>query len=287
MMMDCDDQPQQHRMTYHTLDYDRLLEVSTVKSNVFKNIVEALKVVITEANLIFTPEGIRLASVDTRKYALIHLGIDRDAFEIYHVPHKVVVGLDMIHLHKIFRTIVANDTLTFFVDKSNTSKLGLLIKNSERKAVNKFMIPMLQLPEYAVCDIREFEHAPPEIHSGDFQKICRDIASMGTEVIDITLFKKQLIFSSRESVIEHEVHVDVLNHTAMGGTGAETDIIQGTFFLKFLVGFSKAVHLSPRVRVMIQNSCPLILEYQIEALAKSSLKYVLSPVKTGDMGGAV
>ena len=77
-----------------------LLEVKTVQSGAFRVLVEALKEILTDTNLIFDESGIKMMATDSSETVLIHMKLEADKFESYHCPQKVVIGLNMNNLYK-------------------------------------------------------------------------------------------------------------------------------------------------------------------------------------------
>ncbi|KAJ3079190.1 hypothetical protein HK102_003965 [Quaeritorhiza haematococci] len=249
------------------------MEFKTVKSAIFKNLIKSLKFVLNEGNLVFTKHGMKMAAVDPRKIALVHLQIDESSFEFYHCDEDIVAGVDIGHLHRIVKTINANDTLSFFIDRHDKCKLGISLHNAEKQREVRYQLKLLQLTQYTITDSIEYDHYPPEVSSQEFQKICRDMASMGAQVVEIRNVNRQLIFKALGGIAEHKVIVNIVPMS--GEVQVPSSVVQGTFLIKFLIAFAKATHLSPRVKILLKNNCPLIIEYNVSSLGM--LQYVLSP----------
>lgn len=249
----------------------RILEAKTIKSALFKSLFEALKLVLTEGNLVFTPEGMKLVAIESNKMALVHLFIQADSFEVYNCPERMVLGVDIQTMYRCIKSVSSKDILTFFLDSSNTNKLGVSMENLEKGSFGRYEISLKKLREFTVNDALTFDHPPPEVASNVFQKICRDMQSHGTNIVEIKSLRDQLVFSAKDGDALHEVTLNVGNDS---GTPQNNDIAQNTFLLKFLVLFSKASHLAPRVKICLKNDLPLVLEYGINGIG--SLRYLLT-----------
>ena len=53
---------------------DKIIELKTVQTNAFKNLFESLKEILTDINIIFTPECMKIITMDqTTQTILVHL----------------------------------------------------------------------------------------------------------------------------------------------------------------------------------------------------------------------
>lgn len=257
----------------------RILEAKTIKSALFKSLFEALKLVLTEGNLVFTPEGMKLVAIESNKMALVHLFIQAESFEVYHCTERQVLGVDIQTMYRCIKSVSSKDILTFFLDDTSPNHLGISMENLEKGSFGRYQISLKKLREFTVNDALTFDTPPPEVASNVFQKICRDMQSHGTNIVEIKSLRDHLIFSAKDGDALHEVTLNV--GTESDAPRDSSEIVQNTFLLKFLVLFSKASHLSPRVKICLKNDLPLVLEYAITGIG--SLRYLLTPTEQTKM----
>ena len=62
---------------------ENILEVKTVQSCAFRILVEALKEILTDANLEFDQSGLKIMAMDSSHTVLVHLKLHADNFEYY------------------------------------------------------------------------------------------------------------------------------------------------------------------------------------------------------------
>ena len=62
---------------------DLLFQFKTVQSNVFRTLGEALKEILTDANIVFMPTGVKICAMDASQTVLVHLKLDAESFEEY------------------------------------------------------------------------------------------------------------------------------------------------------------------------------------------------------------
>ena len=70
-----------------------LLEIKTVQSSTFKQVVDALKEILMDVNLEFDETGMKIVALDNTRVVLVHLKLDADKFENYFCEKKLYVVL--------------------------------------------------------------------------------------------------------------------------------------------------------------------------------------------------
>ncbi len=256
-----------------------LFEIKTVQSSAFRTLIEALKEILTEANLEFDQNGIKVVAVDETHTNLVYLRLNADRFEHYYCPAKYVLGVNMIYLFKLIKTLENNDHLTFYLPAKNPNKLGIMMQNAEKQTTKNYFLKLfdtnvedIQVPPVNFTSII---HMP----SGDFQKICRDMNSLG-EKVEITSSSGDLIFKCLGDFAEQETIIRESTgsmRVQKQSGGAATDIVQGIYQLKHLFLFTKCTNLCPSIEIYLKNDAPLILRYTVANLGE--VKLVLAPVR--------
>ena len=257
-----------------------LFEIRTVQSGAFRTLIEALKEILAEANLEFDSTGIKIIDVDETHTVLTYLRLNADKFEYFYCQGNFVLGINMMYLFKLIKTLSNTDSLTLFLPASNPNKLGIRAENAEKRTTNTWMMKLfdtnvesIELPNIAFNTIINMP-------STDFQKICRDFNTMA-EKLEITSSNSDLIFRcigdfvDGETVILSESDGSVKMQKAAAASG--TEIVQGIFELKYLVMFTKCTNLCQSIELYLKNDYPLILRYQVANLGE--VRLVLAPQK--------
>ena len=263
-----------------------LFEIKTVQSGAFRTLIEALKEILTEANLEFDSQGIKVMAVDETHTVLVYLRLHSDRFESYYCPSKFVLGVNMIYLFKLIKTMGNNDSLTLYLPASNPNKLGIRMENSEKSTVTNYFLKLFD------TDVEDIQipnlNFPSIIHlpSADIQKICRDMNALGEKLdVEITSSGSDLIFKCMGDFAEQETIISENNTSVkvQKNTNAN-EIVQGLFQLKHLVLFTKCTSLCPSIELYLKNDYPLILRYTVANLGE--VKLVLAPMKNKQGGTA-
>lgn len=58
-----------------------IVEAKTVQTSAIRTLIEALKCILVEMNLIFDSEGIRMVAMDNTRTVMVHLRLAADKFE--------------------------------------------------------------------------------------------------------------------------------------------------------------------------------------------------------------
>ncbi len=253
-----------------------LLELMTVQTNAIKVLVEALKEILTEANIEFNETGLKIVAMDSSKTILVHLKLNSDKFEKYVCKKKMIVGVSMSNLFKLIKTITNADSLTFYIDESNLNVLGIVIANSDKNSITTFELNLMDLNE-------EHINIPPQefdsiitMPSVDFQKICRDMNNL-SDTIEIKSVGSQLIFSCKGEFARQETK---LGEAHEGGicflkNNEISSITQGYYNLKYLVLFTKCTALCPSIEIYMKNNFPILITFAVGNLGQ--LKLALAP----------
>jgi len=262
-----------------------LFEIRTVQAGAFRVLIEALKEILTEANLEFDQNGIKVMSVDETHTVLVYLRLHNDRFENYYCPAKYILGVNMIYFFKLIKTMGNNDNLTLYLPASNPNKLGIRMENSEKSTVTNYFLKLFDtnVDEISIPNLN-FSNVI-HMQSLDLQKICRDMNALGEKLdMDITSSGPDLIFRCEGDFAEQETVMSENNSTLKiqrnGGTA--TEVVQGVFQLKHLVLFTKCTSLCPSIEMYLKNDYPLILKYTVANLGE--IKLVLAPIKNKESG---
>jgi proliferating cell nuclear antigen len=250
-----------------------LLEIETMQAITFKQVIDSLKEILMDVNLEFDETGMKIIALDNSHLVLVHLKLDADRFERYFCEKKLYVGINMLKLHMLIKTITNNDMLTLFVERDDPNHLGIRIENQEKNRRTTYKLSMLDINVLNVsippADFETIITMP----SVDFQKIIRDSHNLA-DLIEIRNVGNQLMFSckgdfcTQETVLgtdkNHNIQIDK-------GSSKEHEIIQGVYSLKYLATFTKCTNLSNVVEIHIKNTYPLVLQYSVASLGSIRL----------------
>lgn len=253
-----------------------ILEAKTINATPFKTLFEALKAMITEANLVFSENGLRMAAIDTHQNAFVHLSIPSTSFELFHCEERLVLGVDIPVVQKVIKTAKLGDTLSFIVHEDSRDKLRICIENAERLSDAVYPMPLRSLAEYKVRDALTFREAPPAIASAELLGYCRNMLTLQSTKVEIQYLGDELKFIALDGNPPARYTIKLNRPAPKDDSQPEKtpELARGVFLLQFLQHVTKATALSQRVHLYIQPTDPLLIcEYSVGGLG--TLKYAL------------
>lgn len=245
----------------------------SVQSGAIKTLFEALKEVLTDVNIEFDEQGMKIQTMDGTKVAVVHLRLVAESFVLYRCNVPCKLGICMSSLYRLLKPSGNDDTITMYVHSDDTARLHIKIENNKKNSIIHSQLKLLDIDE-EILEIppAEFDSVIT-MPSNDFQKICRDMKSIA----------ETLIIESKGNCFSMAVEGDIgdisiqLGETTTGLVYSQKsdEIIKGKFDLGILNQFVKSSPLCSQVEIFLKKDYPLILLYSVANLG--SLKFILAP----------
>jgi proliferating cell nuclear antigen len=253
---------------------EKIMELKTVQTGPFKTLIEALKEILTDTNIEFTENAMKIITMDPTQTILVHLKLENN-FEYYYCKHKMFIGVNMLNFFKLIRALTNNDALTLFIEADNINLLGIRIENGEKNSVTTYYLNLIEVNEttYQIPPA-QFESIIT-MPSGDFNKICRDMINL-SDVIEIKSVGTQIIFSCKGEFCSQETIIGETKEGLNFLKSSENDnVIQGYYNLKHLALFTKCTNLCKSIEIYIKNNFPIVIKFSVGSVG--TLKLCLAP----------
>jgi len=263
-----------------------ILSIQTVQIAPFRTLMTALKDILLETNITFTPEGIKIINMDKSHTILAHLSLHADKFETYDCKmDKIIIGVNMLHLFKLINTIDNDDTLTIYIEENDymdgvVQYLGLKFENGDIKQ-QKFQKLRLIEPEHEELVVPEVMFSSVlNLPAADFQKTIRDLSCISDKIEIRSVVGSdgaELIFRCSGGFAQAEVRrAESDGSMQYIKTQDKSKIIQGEFSLKNLGYFIKCTNLCSTIEMYLENNMPLVVKYNVASLGE--IKLCLAPL---------
>lgn len=263
-----------------------ILSIQTVQIAPFRTLMTALKDILLETNITFTPEGIKIINMDKSHTILAHLSLHADKFETYDCKlDKIIIGVNMLHLFKLINTIDNDDTLTIYIEESDymdgvVQYLGLKFENGDIKQ-QKFQKLRLIEPEHEELVVPDVMFSSVlNLPAADFQKTIRDLSCISDKIEIRSVVGTEgaeLIFRCSGGFAQAEVRrAESDGSMQYIKTQDKSKIIQGEFSLKNLGYFIKCTNLCNTIEMYLENNMPLVVKYNVASLGE--IKLCLAPL---------
>lgn len=257
-----------------------LLQLQTCQSGTFKQVIDALAYILMDVNFEFDEDGLKIGAMNTSHVVLIQVSMDGDKFEEYSCKKKIYVGLNLMKLHTIIKTISNGDTLTLYIEEEDPNKLGVLIQNPDKKVRSTFKLSMLDIDVFDIPEIPvdNYNTTNIKMQSTFFQKLIRDMYNIADNV-EICSIKNEIKFKCKGDFCEQTTVLEADDNMTIDIRNSEDKkIIQGVFSLKYMQQFTKCTNLCQVVEINLKNEKPILISYSIANIGV--IKMALSQQET-------
>lgn len=249
-----------------------LFDIKTTNAYVFKNLIEALKDILTESTIMIRKDGMYIVDVDTSLTLLVKLELDGSKFEEYTVNEEIDIGIEVLTFYRILKHLTQNDSLSLSMDDSERSKLIVRIDNTKRQCVRTHRMTLSDL-DYEQKNPKPIEYDTIiTIPALEFQHICKNMKENSNKVV-ITKVANEIQFSSESSAIDSVITYPVCKFNEDNGKHQcyyldnNPDVIyRGIFSLDSLISFTKCTSLCNFVELYMKNDCPIDVKYSVASL---------------------
>jgi len=259
-----------------------VLTIKTVQIQPIKNMITAIKDILTDATITFTKSGLKIINFDKTHTILVNVLLNSKRFEVYECsPDKIIVCTNTLHFFKVISSMSNDDTLTIFIEDEDyddgiVSHLGLQYDNGDIKQCSRQKLRLIE-PDNEELIVPDVEYSTViNLPTTDFQKIIRDMNGI-SDRIEIKSVGNELIFSCEgtfaSSKIFRKESDDCMKFIQKPDASV---IIQGEFSLKSLGHFIKCTPLCANLEIYLGNDLPLIVKYDVASLGE--IRLCLSPL---------
>ncbi|KAM0949466.1 putative proliferating cell nuclear antigen, PCNA [Dioscorea sansibarensis] len=253
-----------------------MFEVRLVQGSLLKKVVEAIRELVTEANIDCSSTGLSLQAMDSSHVALVALLLRSDGFEHFRCDRNVSMGMNLANVSKILRTAGNDDIITLKADDDG-DLLTFMFESPNQDRISDIEMKLMDIKsEHLGIPDAEYE-AVIKMPSQEFLRICKDLSNIGDTVV-ISVTKEGVKFSTRGDIGNANI---VCRQNTTVDKPEDSTIIQMkepvslTFALRYMNSFTKATSLSSSVAISMSSDLPIVVEYKIADMGY--LRFYLAP----------
>lgn len=251
-----------------------LLEVKTVQAVAFKGVVDAGRELLLDSTIVADESGLKVVALDSSHVVLVHLRLDAAKFDTFTCVKPLHIGVNMLKLFTLVKTVTNNDVLTLFVDEGDPNHLGIRIESPDSKRRTTYMLNMLDVDAVNI-DIPSVDFTTSiTMDSGVLLKLVRDMHSHA-EKVSISSLDDSIYFKCKGDFCSQETVMGPSSSLSITST-ADSGIVEGVFSLKYLQLFTRCTNLSPTVELFLANNFPICVRYSVAGLG--DIKLLLAPL---------
>jgi len=251
-----------------------VFKAKTQDGYVIKILAELLQSNIQNACFEIDSKGIFLSVM--HKNVGVELDLLADNFLVYkfkpeNEEEKMVIGLNLIHLHKMLKSIKKRDSLQFFIDSDYPTDLGIKIIPKEKGRITTSSIKIQEMQRLDIGFPTDYGKSVI-VQSGEFQKMCKGLAQISNtttvcrrgwsiKFINDTggVMKRSTEFGETEDSDDEE------------DTEEKEEVYEDVFDTEQLTKIAKLASLNTTMNIYAKSGEPLLFKTQIGTLGKISL----------------
>ncbi|CAJ1971561.1 unnamed protein product [Sphenostylis stenocarpa] len=255
-----------------------MMELGDVQAPLLKQVVDAVRDVVQEANIEFsTTSGFSLLAMDSSFLALAAFLLRPDAFQHFRCDRPLTMAVNLNKMATVLRCAATDDIVKLRSD-DEPNLLTFIFESPTQHIISEFGMSVMVVrhdPFFISEDI--VYNATVKMPSSEFSRIIKGLSSIGDTVF---------ISVTQQGVVKFTTKADfVANITCTGNNiveRAEEDTmiemnepVSQAFSLRYLNSFTKATRLSSTVTIGLSMGMPLMVEYKIAE--KGYVRFYLAP----------
>uniref|UniRef100_A0A6C0LUW9 Proliferating cell nuclear antigen PCNA N-terminal domain-containing protein n=1 Tax=viral metagenome TaxID=1070528 RepID=A0A6C0LUW9_9ZZZZ len=222
-------------------------------------------------------DGISLRMFDHPRKTLVDLSLLGENFSLYKFKYdeKFCMGLNLNHFHRMLKSIKKKDSLQLFIDTDNPIELGIKTIPKENTRITTSGINIQEIQNLEI-DTPKGYGKPVIVPSSEFQKMCKDLSSIGSVNINVRARKFHIEFiADADGILKRKV---TFGENEDSDDDSDEDIPEyyATFTTDQLSRITKLAGLSNTMQIFpANNNLPLLFRSSVGSLGKISI-YVKS-----------
>ncbi|CAF3348873.1 unnamed protein product [Rotaria sp. Silwood1] len=241
-----------------------MFEARLLHGSIFAKVIEGLRELVNEATWECSGNGITLQAMDSSHVALVSLVMRSEGFESYRCDRNMSLGISLVSMSKVLKTMGKDDSLTIRVnDDSDSIIIAMESQNQDKFADYELRLMDLDSEHLGIPDTDY--SCTIKMPSSEFSRICRDMSIMGDSVLVCTT-KEGVKFSAKGDLGQGSIRLVQTTNIEKEEEAVIIEMKEAvalTFAVRYLSMFCKAAPLSPQVGLSLSEDTPLMCEFKI------------------------
>lgn len=127
-----------------------MYEARLIEGALLKKIIDAVRELVTDANLDCSESGISMQAMDSSHVSLCALMIRSDGFDHYRCDRSLSLGLSMANIAKILKCAGNKDTVTLKTEDS-ADTLTIMFESEGKPLLSQRVCSRCSAPELSLC----------------------------------------------------------------------------------------------------------------------------------------
>ncbi len=244
-----------------------MMELVIEKADVLKRSIDAIAVLIDEAEFEVSEKGLTLKATDPSQISMVDFEFEKKAFKKFNVDGTVKLGLDLDYLNQIMSRAKPNDEVKLKLDDDST-KLSVSFHGASTRT---FSVPLIDISSGELPNPKIDFDATVKLKANVLQDALKDASLLSTHLM---LGAKADLFYVKATSSKGEL----VNETKKDGASL-IDVhvkkdCKSMFPLDYLSDMLKAAQSDTELILKLKENAPVELNYKI---GDATLRYFLAP----------
>jgi proliferating cell nuclear antigen len=199
-----------------------------------------------------------------------------EGFDPYRCDRNISLGINLGSMSKILKCSAGDDVITIKAEDSGDN-VTFVFESPSTDRVSDYQLKLMDIDSEHLGIPDTNYDAILKMPSSEFQRICRDLATVGDSVA-ISCSKEGVKFSASGELGSGNISLKQTASIDKEDEAVVIDLNQAvtlTFALRYLNLFTKATPLSPTVTLSFSKDVPLLVEYKIHEIGYA--RFYLAP----------
>lgn len=220
-------------------------------------------------------DGIKLRMFDHHRKTLVDLDLLSENYSFYKfkLDEKFYLGLNLNHFHKMLKSVKKKDSLQLFINNDNPTELGIKTIPKENTRITTSGIKIQSIQNLDI-ECPQGYGKPVIVPSAEFQKMCKDLSSIGSTNIKVVARNFHIEFiADADGILKRKV-VFGEDEDSEGeeSDGEESNEYIATFTTDQLSRITKLAGLSSTMQIFTATGqLPLLFKSNVGSLGKISI----------------
>lgn len=253
-----------------------MFEARLTQGKVFKQLIEALKDLVQEANIDCSDDEISIQAMDNSHVSLVAVSLRSGGFDHFRCDRPLSLGFNATNMGKILKCAGNEDAITLKAEDEGDS-LSMVFEGPNQDRIADFELKLMDIDSEQLGIPDTDYKVTIQMPSGEFQRIIRDMQVLG-DTLSISCTKEGVKFGvsgdlgTGNVLIRQNAHAEKDEDRVMIEMEEPVEL---TFALRYLNFFTKATNLGPTVILNMSPDVPIVVEYPIGETGH--IKYYLAP----------
>jgi len=243
------------------------LKLVLEKAQDFQKSIDAIAVLIDEAEFVIDENGLALKATDPSQISMVDFVLEKSAFKEFDVSQKTKIGLDLDYARQVVSRAKPDDELTLELDQSK-SRLNIMFKGTSTR---KFNLPLIDISSADLPNPKIEFDVELKVLASVLQDALKDASLVSSHVsIGVSEDKFVVKADSSKGNLNSVTEKDKKNLIELN---AKKDAMS-MFPLDYLQDMLKTAQAGTEIEVTLKSNAPIVVSYKI---GKARIKYFLAP----------